>query len=67
MEKITDYTAISFEADEFIKEVDSLLKDGWQPFGGVSMAFGQWPIANSRPKQMKEGFRYGQAFVKYQR
>lgn len=67
MEKIIDYNAVSCEPDEFLKEVEKLLKDNWQPLGGMSMVYGKWVILNSRPKQTKEGFRYGQAFVKYQR
>ena len=65
MEKVREYAAVSVEPNDFVKSVQKLIDDGWQPIGGMCMTYGKWLIPDSRPRQYTEGFRYGQAFVKY--
>ena len=55
MKKVIEYIAISTtKYDKFIAEVNLLIKDGWQPFGGLT-------IADVNGAQTE----YGQALVKY--
>jgi hypothetical protein len=39
MKKIVEYKVVKFTSDkELVNVVNSLIKEGWQPLGGVSIA-----------------------------
>lgn len=63
MEKVKEYTCVGSTPENFIKEAQALIDSGWQPIGGVSVAYGK-RIIGTRPAVTQEVWWYTQAFVK---
>ena len=61
--KIIDYIIVDdLDEDSFAKpleeKVRNLMENGWQPFGGVNLSYGEYAD--------RQGFRRAQAMVKYE-
>lgn len=65
MEKVKEYDCIAYPAEKFVVRVREMIAEGWQPLGGVSIAFGRVPIDSTGKQEYKEQFIYSQSLVKY--
>jgi hypothetical protein len=63
MDKILEYKILAdTDIEDLENAVAKQIKNGWQPFGGVSMSF-RW---DNKGENDYGFFRYAQAMVKYQ-
>ena len=52
------------DANELITEINSLINEGWQPSGGVSIAFGRIRNTTGGNKDWVEVLFHAQAMIK---
>ncbi len=52
------------DANDLITEVNALIKEGWKPTGGISIAFGRMRNTSGGSKDWTEVLFHAQAMIK---
>lgn len=64
--EVKEYKLVNlFEPVGFNDLINNLIKEGWQPFGGVATTVGTHTVGTPPNARKEEGIYYAQAMVKY--